>query len=445
MRGYTTLVEEAQALAMSPDAVHSFLKQRTSNPQTFGAFGDAFDKQAEAALLARADPLIDLSLAQYGRHNLTARELWAKATPESPVRLAILSNRLLQAELFNSFPTDLLGDAEKTAIWLEDAMDTELHALLENPVLDDRFLTDLLNRAAPYDRLADTRFLEIVSILSRNMRLRTTRQDDFMDGYAEYRYSSVFDAAWRLAESVPSTNEWAGVLGWLYMQLEPEAFSIKDPMALTQRWESKAAQGDGQMDESAVSTGSQSSRQRVRMGLAKLALTKEYSLLPKLLASNDPGLRCAAYGTGRLMPDDLQAAYDMDGELAFDNALPNPWYWRQNSTRTKLKEIAWAVVSSDKHSDLQAANQYEYMYKEMRKAHPEWFEDEDEDAATKHPANLPATRADLESLSTQLGQPSSRQTQLLEQIQNELASANSRMGWIWWFSLGALAASLWRN
>jgi hypothetical protein len=99
------------------------------------------------------------------------------------------------------------------------------------------------------------------------------------------------------------------------MQLEPEAFSIKDPMALTQRWESKAVQGDGQMDESAVSTGSQSSRQRVRMGLAKLALTKEYSLLPKLLASNDPGLRCAAYGTGRLKPDELQAAYDMDGSL----------------------------------------------------------------------------------------------------------------------------------
>src|SRR5205814_6540626 len=106
-------------------------------------------------------------------------------------------------------------------------------------------------------------------------------------------------------------------------------------------------------------------RQRVRKGLGRLALHKDSKLLDALLTNDDIALRCSAYASGSLKPDQLTAAYQRDGELMFNEAVHNLCLWRAADTRAALREIAWAVVGNDKHSDLLAANVYNGISKDM--------------------------------------------------------------------------------
>jgi hypothetical protein len=442
MRGHKTLIQEAEALAMSPEVAYSFLKLRAGQSKDEGR-NDHFDQHAEAALMGRADPLIDLALAQYCRHNSTAAALFDKAAPESPVRLAILTNRAMQAEIFNRFPVSLFLSKEKAAAWISQASGSEMQALFENPTLDDSFLQDLLKRSKPWDTLNDDRLSTIVAILTRNERMRTPRDDDYMDGDAEYSYTAVFNAAWKLAESVQPGEGWAMALGWLYDRLETDAFSINEPLALVDRWkldptDAEAAKNESKENES----GWLSNRQRVRKGLGRLALRKSSKLLPELLSSEDVALRSAAYAAGQITVDQLSAGFARDDELFFNEAIHNPWLWRSAPARQALKDVAWSVVRKDKHSDLLAANIYNGIRKDKRKNHPDWFKDEEGDEMEMDYDEGPATRADLALLAQRLEQPTAKNVQLVEQLKQGLQTLNSRAGWIWWFSLGALVVSL---
>lgn len=439
MRSYKTVILEAELLASPPEAVAAFLKDRSEYDKNERR-QDEVDKDLEAALLARNDPLINLALARFGYYPSAVRPLFEGAAPSSALRLAALSNPILDRVFFSDFPLPLFDGKEKAAEWLASAPDDELGALFRNPQLGDSFLRDMLERKSPWDSLPEERLAMIVALLSGNERMARPYDDSYMDGYAEYSHNAVFDAAWKLAETAPVTELWARPLGWLYDSLSTSSFSVKEPLEIAARWVPDPSDEDFLKEEAKqLERGWLVDFQLVRKGLARLALRKNSKLLEDLLASQDPAFRSAAYSEAALKPEQILKAYEKDGELLFNQAIHNLKIWRTPQSRDALREVAWAVVNNDKLSDLSAANIYNGIRDDMAKKHPEWFAGE-EDIEPPEPSDEPATKADLRALAEMLINPSSGQS--LAQLKQALQVLHSRVGWIWWFSLGALAASL---
>lgn len=439
MRGYRTLIQEAELMAMAPEAVADVLQRRASQSKD-EARDDPVDEDVEKALRDRADPLIDLALARYGRHMKVVSGLFQSSAPGSAVRLACLSNRARGQEVF--FPVGLMGRGPM-AEWLLSASDDEQSALFENPTLSDSFLRDLLERNKGWESIDDDKLCHFVSVLCRNPRMWTPRKDDWMDGYDEYSYGSVFNAAWKLAEKAPTTEPWAASLRWLYERLQPDAFTIKDPLALAARWHVDPDDVEGNARQAKDhALGYLSNKEGVRKGLARLALlSSSGNLLTELLASDDVAFRAAAYAAGSLTADEVRAGYEKDKVLTFNEAISNLALWRSRPTRQALHDIAWDVVSNDKHSDLLAANRFKSMEKNMRETHPAWFADEEEREESGYDEiddQAPATKADISVITGHM----ERQLRGLDAIGQSVQSLMNRAGWILWFSLGAFVASL---
>jgi hypothetical protein len=375
MRGYKSIIQEAELLAMSPEAVAEFLKKRAK--QSMDELDhDPVDQEAEVALRGRSSPLIDLALARYARFMETLRPIFQSSKPCGAVRLAVLSNGT-RWPAYTHFPVELFGERkqearEQAAAWLAEAPKEELCALLENPWIDDDFLSELLERSKPWDALSDESLMFIVAILSHNERMWTPRED-FVDGSESARYNAVFDSAWKLAESVEPSESWARALSYLYDRLEPYAFSIKEPLRLVNRWRPEPSNSKLTEKETKDNArGSLSDYQGVRRGLAKLALSKNSNLLPGLLTSDDPGLRAAAYADGRLTPEQLLAANEREGRLVFDQAVRNRnlWLWRTAAGREALGKVAQGADSEDWYWPL-----YKNIWAIIAKEHPDWFKD----------------------------------------------------------------------
>jgi len=204
------------------------------------------------------------------------------------------------------------------------------------------------------------------------VRLRTPRDDNSADGWAEHEYNSIFDAAWKLAELVEPTQDWAIVLGHLYEQMVPVAFSLTEPLSLVTRWQSGPSDAEEGKEQVEFSW-----KQRVRKGLARLALSKNSDLFPALLNSGDLALRCAAYAYGELTPDQLVAAYGKDGGIVLADAKNNLWFWSSAPRRAALKSLAWS--DDEKHNWWLEGHIYNRMHEDMHRKHPDWFKDEEYD------------------------------------------------------------------
>ncbi len=170
--------------------------------------------------------------------------------------------------------------------------------------------------------------------------------------------------------------------------------------------------------------------QGVREGLARLALSKDPKLLPKLLDSDDPALRIAAYATGWLSPAQLKEAYGKDGDLAFYGALDhNLWVWRTASTREVLHEIARSELENGVGAAPWCAlDSYNRVCDDMTKKHPDWFKDDEDLQEEVEISDAPATKGDLAELAQCLGRVEAAQ---YDQLWIEsLKSLNRRIGWI---------------
>ena len=433
MRGYKALIQEAELMAMSPELVSEFLKLRARQPKS-EAHNDHVDEDVEEALRERGEPLIDLALARYGRHLEVLSVLFQSAAPGSPVRLACLSNAVSRRERFSlRFPLGLFGrEPESMATWLLSASDRELAALFENQTLNDSFLQGLLEREKGWESIDDDKLCLIVSFLYSNPRMRKMREDDWLDAYDDFGEERLFCAAWKLAETAPTTDSWAESLGWLYEHLQPTAL-IQEPLGLAARWRANlaAARAD-EREAKDYSIGYLSDRARVRKGLARLALLGRRTSQAELLLSDDVAFRAAAYFAGNLTADELGAGYERDGALAFNEAISNLALWRHETTRAALRDIAEKVVRGDKHSDPRAARQFALMKADVRAKHPAWFTEED------GKDQVPATKADLSVIVSHM----ERQSLGLDASSQGLRALTTQTSWILWFSLGALVASL---
>lgn len=440
-KGYKAIIMQAELMALPSEAAAEFFKKRASQTKDEWR-DDPVDDEVEAALLARNDPLINLSLAKHSRFVTTLKPLFDAGEPACAIRLAVLSNTVVGGGIFSRFPAALFTEQEQFTAWLITATDVELTALFENHNIDDSFLQSLLGSEKPWDAIPDDRLVTMVATLSRNERMRRPYDNDYMDGYAEYSYGAVFNAAWNLAGRVEPSSRWAVALSYLYDRMETDAFSIDKPLELAARWYVDPSDTEAVSQEAEdVQGGWLSNYQGVRKGLARLALKKDPKLLPALLNSDDPALRSAAYSDGSMSPEQISNAYERDGELVFNQAMHNHKIWRSQAGRDALQAIAWSVVHNDKHSDLMAANIFKSIRSNMAKKHPDWFKDEEDVQAETEASNEPATKADVHALSEMLAQTGSGQT--MEQMRQSLGTLSRRLGWVWWFSLGALVASIW--
>ena len=428
MRAYQSIILEAELAASSPESVDSKLRKKAAQSEQEWR-NDPLDEAIEHALRKRGHPLIELSLARYGRYIRAIAPLFVGSPPDSALRLAILANRNVGKALLASLPADLFSSEENMQRWLLSAPDTELAALFHNPSINNGFLSDLLEGEKGWARIPEDRLLKIVSHLFHNERMTVEYEegDDEQDGYGAYLHNRVFDAAWGLAERAPTTLAWARALQWLYDRAKPISSSMKDPIAVAERWHpTPEDEASMSRDYSGVSPGHLSSFEHVRYGLARLAFAKQTASLAQLLTHEDRAARAAACSDGALTVTQLEAAYAKDGELAFNQAVSNHSLWRTAEGRDALRTIAW---DADERGAEMAINLYRLTTDSMMANKPQWFKEEEPFSYRND--ELPATKADLAAITSQLDR--------LE-ASSDLFRVNKSLGWLTIISAATLLA-----
>lgn len=427
MRSYESIIVEAELLALPPETVRVRLIEYASQAKGYDP-KYPLDEEAEEALRLRLDPLIDLSLAQYGRYLNSIKPIFHCNPPGSAVRLATLANRNFNNGFLSHFPSGLFEDFEDQIQWFVNAEKVELEALFSNPTLDDRFLRSVLEQEEEFAKVPEDRFRYIVSILAYNSRMSTERQLDYMDGQDEYNYDSVFDAAWTLADKVEPTSQWAHALSWLYANTLRKAPYKMKPLEIAKRWRPDPTNAEIMAKEvTEASPGFLSQYEMVRAGLARLAGENNDRLLQDLLTHEDRAFRAAAYIDYPLTQEMIDAAYEKDGEMAFQYSIGNEHLWRATDGRKMLRSLALIVNEADGSGHLDASNQFRSTEAHMEKLHPDWFKDEPskpqnvEDAV--NPDDVPATRADL--------------AQAFVLLKNEMDNNKvvKRLDWVFWITL----------
>ena len=278
--------------------------------------------------------------------------------------------------------------------------------------------------------------------------------DHYKDHFVEYQYEAVFEAAWKLADTVPVADSWAKVLGWMMHQhLRPVHFSAQQAVSMALRWKTNSHDAKSiEIEIANNSRGMLSDLQRVRKGLARLALRNNIPA-KDLISSEDLAFRCAVYSNSWLTPNQMKAAYEGDGEIAYNEMLANSLIWQKDATRRALRGIASKVVVSDRYADLMAINMYEGSDKHHRTQNPEWFTDEMSQEDPTPPMAPPtdpgsSTSAPLTEMVDEIHINMSTALELLKQSEQRirremqrLEGLEKRMGWIIAFGAGSLIFS----
>lgn len=431
VRSFNSVVDEARLVVSPAETVVRYLEDRGAQVAK-QPFSDTADEQFEQALLDRHDPLIDLALARWCCHLPTGRALHAAHRGDSThalaVRLSLLSNVTAGASFMSNGPTAFFGDSPMD--WFPSATDEELTAFFKNPSLNNQFFEAFFNGGPAWTCLSEPQRLTALRALTGNPRMSTPYDQSFADGYAEFSHNKVFEAAWKMAATVPNTKVWAFALGWLFDVLLPIGHGIDDPLVFAARWTPD--------DDEGIKHGSLSPFQNVRKGLARLALAKNSKRVDEFLANDDPALRAAVYASRSLSADQIAAAAERDGAMGFGEMVRNESLWRDEEHREALRAASWAVVNADPHSDLLPHNLFTGMLDRMEREHPSWFSD----VVTSDPDDLdvPATKGDVHRVLETLA--GSNTGVGLQQVGAAIQALNKRLGWVWWFSLGALLATV---
>ena len=254
---------------------------------------------------------------------------------------------------------------------MQEANDDEIAALFQNPQINSNFLGDLYAREGAFDGLEEGRWRRLIAASTGNPRLKTEYSGS-MDGWAEYVHGRVFDQAWSLAARVPVSEEWADILSRLLEDTLPLCFSMKDRIAVIDRWREPDRTALGQ-----AALGYEDAFGYVRMWLTRLWFEWE---LEQFKDHDDIALRCGYYRRGRLDAEGLRAAFAKDSKFVLDCALDNENVWRDRQTREALRKLCWGV---DRPQDeLEYPNYFEGAEGRFRDKHPEWFVDEVENGKT---------------------------------------------------------------
>ena len=375
---------EAELMNSTPEHVHAWLSRR-GEVQKWSDWGE---KELEEALLTRKSDLINLALARYGTSGTVVGKLFAAVRRDTDggthslgssdhavsemtqvLRIAALSNRILNSGeipwiLFGEAPNIVEPDMLLTRDFVTSARSDEVLALFQNPTIHGDFLESLYKRERPFERLGQKRWQELIEASIGNPRLREEYSGSGWDGWAAYRHGCVFDAAWKLAEKVPTTEGWANILARLLKGTSEHHLSEDEVAVMIQRWRVSPRAKSYNLDVFAVL--------RMRLLQGRIGYMSD-SEIRELKSHEDVAMRCAFYQYGDLTSEELKKAYAREPTLLLNYVLENDAIWRQSETRKALRELCWADTDDDMCSDRES---YESGSEKARLEHPDWFEDE---------------------------------------------------------------------
>jgi hypothetical protein len=362
----TSKAEEAILLASEPRDIREYLAKRAS----VSRFSDPISKETEAELLSRDDRLLDLSLAEYARHEETARALFDRDPEDWPIRALVLSNTALaEAAFLRGFPECLFGSEEAVLEYLKTASGDELVMLFRNPSLDESFLESFLSLGKPWEAIDPEKRLWALDALASNEKLRRKRSSlDYGDGWDWYTAGKPFQAAWSLIEKLEPSTEAATHLSRLLRDLPADAHETDGIAASLEKWRAPPADADKERADNAK--GRLSDFQEVRQAGARLLAGAPKAIPDQFLESDDMAVRCGAYeGLSKLSPEQMKAAVKRDGDLARVHLIRNQGLWRSEKTRDLLLDEGLRGAETDEP-------RWEYQAREARyrKQFPAWFE-----------------------------------------------------------------------
>ena len=374
MSTYKEIINRAQFMARSPDQVFNILEQSQYKKSRSVEWGSGRIRkfhteepiiyaETQKALIARNEPLINLALAKFSFDDDIVRELFENAQGADDQSQAIVLSALSNQCVDTPVPGCIFGinsdSKDKINAWFKSASENCIIALFENPNIDNRFLYDFLKGKENWLVIDEKRRIRAIYALSSNPRMKTPYYDEFRihwDDFSELEYDRVFSAAWKLAKTVPVSKDWAACLGYLLSEIVHTESSMKDSLIVAKRWFPNET-SDFYMHQ-------------VRQSLAERALLQQYDLLPSLLASDDPALRCAAYTVSDLKSKQIKKIGDEDEEFAW-YCLYNENLYRNRSTRRELETIS-------NHNEY-GPGLFLMKCKKISEKHPDWFRDEDEE------------------------------------------------------------------
>lgn len=381
-------------MASAPESVASWLSEKGRKSRWGGDADDAL----EMNLLARNERLIDLALAENGLSEEVLRSLFQR--DDEIIRAAVLSNTRALNQNFGirywTFATE-----NNDLSWMASLSKVEAEALFANPALPDHFVADFFEQKGVWEELSEDQRVSAASKIIDTLSDRPER-DDFNDGWADYSYSKVFDAAWTFSRSAPVTLKWAYLLGELYSKLAPYAFSKFNALETAERWHpqnDEDQQFEREKDDNA--SGYLSTFQRVRFGLSRLAAESSHGKKDKretILGSDDVAIRCGGYLALNFQPEEIEAAVEKDGKLACRYLIGNESIWTKNATRETLREACRSVSKDD---DYIVSQSFDFSRQDdrMRERHPEWFVDEEDPL---FPDDKPLTESSIGEMTDRL-------------------------------------------
>lgn len=251
----------------------------------------------------------------------------------------------------------------------------ELRALCENAKLNSGMYEGLMtswvgskdSRVDESSRISDEIFQQVIRFLSGNARLGIDREDSrerhYLDGYSDYQYGILFSECWKLAETVPVSQDWAHYLAKLYERMKPGYKPFDDLEAVLDRWRPEEE-------------GNYFPSKTLRTVLAKhyVAPTEE------TLNHEDKAIRRAFYETfdpqkGDFIDADWTAWRDRDEYCEYE-LQANENIWKSARARGKLRKMLWKL--SETNSDITDVGWFDEREERYRKGYPEWFADEDQ-------------------------------------------------------------------
>jgi hypothetical protein len=374
------LITEEELLNSSADRVYDWFKFRGEKDGVI-TFSEALDDEVELKLLDRGDRLIDLAIAKYGVHIEAISKVFNKALDDKnqPVILACLGNLTIskvENRSTTGLPYRLIEDEDKRKSWFSNISKKEIYTLFSNPTISDAFLENFLNGDDYWNLLDDSKREYAVYSLSNNKRMIGEKKDsrrryikDFDDGYRDFKYRTVFHEAWRLAEKVPLTKNWATTLATLFEKMPDETFKFKSE-EVAKRWLLE----DDEEDKNKLKMWP-NPFEEIRISLYDLT-TKEnnekYGGNKIYLDDKDIARRISAYKKLRLNVEEMREAYNRDKILAVSGFLDNICVWVDENKRDVLHELC---VDVDKIYDypFDGVERYNFLEEYYRKNTPEWF------------------------------------------------------------------------
>ena len=373
---YPARIAKAYELTVrSPGEVYEWLSKR---PQDSRDAEPDWDDETEIALLSRNEPLIELGLARYSTCHSILRSIFnsrqGDGEADTAVRLTLLRHGRCSRFANNEFPQLLFegGDRELAmASWLSVASENEISALFSNPELSNDFLLAFFAQQEVWAAIAEENRHVAIRAFADNPRCSETYPSRDFGGYDSDKYKAVFTAAWKLAETVETTLDWAVTLAVMFGRLAAGGH-VEGAQSIAMRWVCH----DPDEQRNAAKGGYLSFWQQIRKRLSAPDRSLTGEQRDEYLKCDDIAVRAAAYEYGEFTPDEIKGLGENEKALLVNCLLDNPHMWQNKDLRGAINALCWEVDTANEGGVWNSLTQYHCNSEEWSKNHPDWFKDE---------------------------------------------------------------------